>query len=520
MILMIKRIVSCISLLLAFREPCPATALASPVSTIEDVVPRDSAKDGGSIVLTVKFQDSTARDSPLRFGATFSYFYSLKFPLDYGKKEVTDMVYDGQTVTYSYPGSHQPVYVEVRCSVPGNPLATVMERPFFSKKRFFLLERGDSVYMEVRKNDVVFFGSSAPKLKFQRDLFKLEDSLLIDRSLSDETYLRDVDNRFRQIGRLADAQIKYLASEKERLCDRTYHMLSQQIIGKYLFNLASETSYLFNMETNRKSKNKHLYKLYKEYTDGGLCDTDYGDNDSPYYMDYLLIDEILRFKMGNLEMGNVRNIGADDFFGIISGKYEGRARQRLLVMAASYLINHPGSDPGIYLQKIGKYMTDSLYADIFQKSLANNMRYKYAYDFSLGDIDGKKVRLSDFRGKVVLIDYWFSGCLPCKILKKHMDEFLRVYNNLDVVLISINIDRDIEIWKKGIASGEYAHADAINLYTGGEGWSHPTMTHYNFVGVPQMLLIDKNGKLVSANLPRPNAFENMEALARLIRQAQ
>ena len=65
-----------------------------------------------------------------------------------------------------------------------------------------------------------------------------------------------------------------------------------------------------------------------------------------------------------------------------------------------------------------------------------------APDFSGKTIDGKDIKLSDYKGKVVLIDFWASWCVPCREEMPELIKFYREHNSKDFELIAINIDND------------------------------------------------------------------------------
>lgn len=117
--------------------------------------------------------------------------------------------------------------------------------------------------------------------------------------------------------------------------------------------------------------------------------------------------------------------------------------------------------------------------------------------FELENTAGDTVRLSDFKNKVVFIDFWFTGCTACieyyKNAIRPVQEHFR--GKQDIVFISISVDRSKAAWLSSVASGKYTSADHVNLRTGNMGSNHPLITEYNIAGYPSPMLIDGTGRI-------------------------
>lgn len=124
-----------------------------------------------------------------------------------------------------------------------------------------------------------------------------------------------------------------------------------------------------------------------------------------------------------------------------------------------------------------------------------------AYNFTFQDSEGKKVSLSDFRGKIVLVDFWASWCGPCRA---EMKSLLPIYQELkgdDLEFISVSLDSKEEDWRKMLEEEKLPWVMLWNE----EGF--PTTREpnriqkaYGFYSIPFIVLIDKDGKVLARGL--------------------
>lgn len=134
---------------------------------------------------------------------------------------------------------------------------------------------------------------------------------------------------------------------------------------------------------------------------------------------------------------------------------------------------------------------------------------KDAFAFELKDTLGRGVRLSDFKGKTLVMDFWFTGCKACVQVAQYLHQVVipQFQSDTNVVFIAVSTDISFLQWKKSIRSRLYSNPPQLNLFTMGMGSQHPLCLHYGFEGAPQMLLIDKDGRLISSVNPGPQLVE-------------
>lgn len=122
---------------------------------------------------------------------------------------------------------------------------------------------------------------------------------------------------------------------------------------------------------------------------------------------------------------------------------------------------------------------------------------KIAPDFTDTKIDGKSMKLSDLKGKVVLLDFWASWCGPCRRENPNVVKLYEKYNKDGFTVMSVSLDQDRAKW---LAAIEADHLVWPNHVSDLKGWQSATGRMYQVSGIPFTVLIDKEGKIIRTNL--------------------
>ena len=145
------------------------------------------------------------------------------------------------------------------------------------------------------------------------------------------------------------------------------------------------------------------------------------------------------------------------------------------------------------------------------KEYMENITKLPAASFVCKDIHNKNIKLSDFKGKYILVDFWATWCGPCRgelpFLGKKEEEF----KNSNIVFLSISMDKNTKTWTKFVKKNKLK---GIQIIAGNENKN--ISKHYGIKGIPQFMLLGKDGKIIEPNFVRPSNPNFSKILRRYI----
>lgn len=384
----------------------------------------------------------------------------------------------------------------------------------------YIFEQGDDIEMFIGRNGYFgFFGKGSDKLKCQNNIYNMPNlASIFGGRISDMRNAKD----YSKIMDLEDAAFQLEIDMKRKLMETYQGQLDKRIYDVLFLDVVAASEYIrlissLTFNSSDKDETEEVKKRYRSFLGTtGLVQKDSSYLESVYYLELLFLKEWTAFQLyGNERRSeNVFN----EFYNVLKDKYSGKLRDRLLLVSIRNLDRRFNNEIKLNIENLIQSVQDTASKNVLKNWAKRQLQ---AFPFELQATNGLIHKLDDYKGKVIVIDFWFTGCFACVYLNTAMHPIMERYqDNRNIVFLSVNEDYNKQTWLKSIALGKYTSPKSINLYTNGLGTEHPILKYYGFIGAPSQLIIDKKGNLVSSSPPRPDAGEEQsKAFVKMIDDA-
>ena len=193
---------------------------------------------------------------------------------------------------------------------------------------------------------------------------------------------------------------------------------------------------------------------------------------------------------------------------------------------SSYLLNGllfkiPIDSIAVYYDMLSRKVKKSFYCAIIESQIIGQMNNgriignKYLvdkkkrrllkkihslYDFTLKDSADNDVVLTNQKGKIAILNFWSTGCLPCLKEFPVLVNLLDSFRSHNIQLVSISVDNDFSRWKTFLSKN---NLPGLQFFAP-DGFDGLISLFYKVVVLPKMILIDQSGRIITEELPSPD----------------
>lgn len=133
---------------------------------------------------------------------------------------------------------------------------------------------------------------------------------------------------------------------------------------------------------------------------------------------------------------------------------------------------------------------------------------KAASDFTMNDTTGHPVKLSGFKGKYVLLDFWASWCGPCRKENPNVVNAYKKFHDKGFEIVQVSLDTKRAAWIGAIQKDGLNWIHLSDL----KGWQNDAVVLYGIKAVPTNFLIDKDGKIIARDLREEKLQETLSGI--------
>lgn len=409
------------------------------------------------------------------------------------------------------------------------------------RNTWMFVQPGDSIVLDINNGELSVSGNCADRIKCLWEIFNINTKFYRKDNSDEAIRLKDMSDRgldttgvtnweqyyydqfvqgFEVIDYLYDQKIKVLNRFAEKITKSEYDFIALECdVSRKWSYLEDWTEMPIVSDIHRQAKQRFLNENLERFA-VKTTNEEFALR-SLLFADVIAKNEVI--SLYNKKGAYGKNRGAKPAFlevdQAIQQKYSRRLYDKITTAVFSGVkVLGLGGKANLEAMEISKSRIRNQSFRKIIESVTGNIGGKVSIkSIPLKDQEGKDLTLSNFSGKLLVVDFWYTGCTNCAVLAKAMRPVISEFrNNPSVVFLSINMDKTREQWVKSLDQGIYSHQESINLSCFPYAFQHPLIKKLNITGAPHLILINEKGDIVDRYPPRPTTG-NPKSAANLIR---
>jgi thiol-disulfide isomerase/thioredoxin len=477
--------------------------------------------NGRSIIMTGSFESEKRGDS---FEVSAGV---LKYGLNTGRISRTVIIYNNGSFRIEFPDIKVPsiLVFQINRWSGGKRLAAMTGLPF-------LVEPGDSIYIKNDGSKLQYF-SRDKKVEIVKVLDSIRTNHYRARWGLSGAGLKPTKSEYQFMDSVTHLLTEYLSTRQSDLTVTSYNILKFNIL---VDNQISKNLY----EQRLVNKDNHLKILgFYSFPDSTFPDVitiqnalaGYRDGikaeltqmlaRSPQFSPFITRYNVLvklYYEMDSCIIPD-KPFELEKYYRFLRSSFSGLLREKLVTDMVSYHIMKFADRNYVISDALSFIKTTDIRSVLTSLIAAKNG--EAAYSFILPDLYRNMVRFDSLKGKVVVIDFWFTGCGPCVVMYNSLKKVEEYFSKDErIVFVSINADKDPAVWKKSVASGKYTNSlskNIINVFAQDvSGFLKiPIIKFYGLQGCPALLLINAQGILQGPPIKSPDSDDGATLIKQL-----
>ncbi|MEP7237072.1 MAG: TlpA disulfide reductase family protein [Ferruginibacter sp.] len=118
------------------------------------------------------------------------------------------------------------------------------------------------------------------------------------------------------------------------------------------------------------------------------------------------------------------------------------------------------------------------------------------------------IKLSSLHGRVVLIDFWASWCVPCRAANPYVEKLYKKYKAAGFEVFAVALDVKKEAWLRAVKKDKLTYTLVNDI----AGWNSKVAESFFVDMIPTNFLLDRSGKIVAINLEGKELFDKVKSL--------